>query len=163
MWCSRLQSVLAKREPCWVLIDNVQERIVCIKGTPGCKNKLILIDSQLFGKTNGVTFIFIEKLGDTFLPDQFWQCLSFASLSVPSSMAFSPDFWSCEPTLKPLYCCDMKLCGDWVGIYGLNGYYQLQSQLRIMQFNSKKVRWNSDIAQNIYLIACLLLSTHNLS
>ena len=63
-------------------------------------------------KTNGANFIFLKKFGEKCLPGQ----------------------------LKPLYCCDMKLCGDWVGIYGLNGYYQLQSQLRIMQFNLKKVR-----------------------
>ena len=33
-----------------------------IKGTPGYKNKLSLIDSQLLLKTNGANYIFIEKL-----------------------------------------------------------------------------------------------------
>ena len=86
---------------------------------------------------NGAPFIFIEKLGNEVLPGQFWPCLSFASLSVPSGMALSPDFLSCGPKLRPLYCCDMNLCGDGVGRQGLNGFRQLLSQLRIMHFNSK--------------------------
>ena len=80
------------------------------KWTPGYKNKFILIDSQWLVKTNGATFIFIGKLGNKFLPGQFWLCLSFASLSVTSGLAPSPDFWSCEPKLRHLYCFDMKLC-----------------------------------------------------
>ena len=64
---------------------------------------------------NGDTFMFVGKVGDKFLPGQFWPCLSFASLSVPSGMALSPDFLSCGPKLGPLYCCDMNLFGDVVG------------------------------------------------
>ena len=63
-------------------------------------------------KTNGAIFIFKEKLGNKFLPGQFWPCPSFASLSVPSDMALSPDFLSCGPKLRPFDCCDMELCGD---------------------------------------------------
>ena len=37
-----------------------------IKGTPGYKNMLIFIDSQRLVKTNGATFIFIDKLGIKF-------------------------------------------------------------------------------------------------
>ena len=55
-------------------------RIYTIKATPGYKNKFILIDSQWLVKTNGATFIFIEKLGNKFLPGQFWPCLSFSVL-----------------------------------------------------------------------------------
>ena len=86
-----------------------------IKGTPGYKNKLIWIDSQWLVKTNGAIVFFIGKLRRKFLPDQFWSCLSFASLSVPSGIALSPAFWSCGPKLRPLYYCDMKLCGETVG------------------------------------------------
>ena len=86
-----------------------------IKGTPGYENKLTLIDSHWLVKTNGVTFIFVWSLGDKFLPSQFWPFLSFSSLSVPSGMALSPEFLSCGPKLRPLYCCDMNLCCDGVG------------------------------------------------
>ena len=48
-----------------------------LKGNPGYKNKLILIDSHWLVKTNVVSFIFIEKLGNTYLPGQFWPCLAF--------------------------------------------------------------------------------------
>ena len=51
-----------------------------LEGTPGYKHKLILIDSQWLVKTNGATFIFIEKLGNKSLPGQFWPCLSFSAL-----------------------------------------------------------------------------------
>ena len=80
--------------------------------TPDYKNKLILIDSQWLVKTNGATFFFLEKLGNKFLLGQFWPCLSFVSLSVPSGMALGPDFWSCGSKLGPLYWCDMILCND---------------------------------------------------
>ena len=89
------------------------------KGTPGHKNKLILIDSRWLVKTNSATSIFIGKLGNTFMPGQFWPCLSFASLSGPSSMALSPDFWSCGPKLRPLHWCDMNLFSDGVTTWGL--------------------------------------------
>ena len=46
--------------------------LVTIIGTSSYKNKLILIDSQLV-KTNGATFIFIEKSGNKFLAGQFWR------------------------------------------------------------------------------------------
>ena len=108
-----------------------------IKENPGNKYKLIFIHCQWLVKTNGVTSIFIEKLGNTFLPGQFWPCLCFASLSVPSGMGQSPDFSSCGPKLRPLYCCDMKLCGDGVGRQDLNRSRQLLSQLRLKHFNSK--------------------------
>ena len=85
------------------------------KGTLGYKNKLIFIDCQWLVKINGATFIFIGKLGNKSLPGQFWPCLSFASLLVPSSMAPSLDFWSCGQKFRPLYCCDMNLFGDGVG------------------------------------------------
>ena len=124
-----------------------------IKGTLGYENKLFIIDSQWLMKTNGATFIFTGKLGNEFLRGQFWNCLSFASLSVPSGMALSPDFLSCWPKLRPLYCCDMKLCDDGVWRYGLNGSRQLLSQLRIMHFNSKIISWDSAMAQNKFLLA----------
>ena len=127
-----------------------------IKGTPGYENKLIFIDSQLLLKTKGATFNFMEKLGNRFLPGQFWPCLSFASLSVPSGMAQSPDFWSCGPQLRPLYCCDLKLCCGGVGRWGLIGSLQLLSQLKIMHLNSKIISQNSDIAQNEFLLAYFL-------
>ena len=38
------------------------------KGTPGYKSKLLLIGCQWSVKTNGATFIFVGKLGNTFLP-----------------------------------------------------------------------------------------------
>ena len=60
-------------------------------------------------------FIFVRKSGNQFLTVQFWPCLPFASLSVPSGMALSPDFLSCGLNLRPLYCCNMNLCGDGVG------------------------------------------------
>ena len=85
-----------------------------IKETPGYKNNSTLIESQLLVKTNSATFIFIGKLSNKFLPGQFWPCLSFASLSVPSCIALSPDFWSCGPKIRPLHGCDMKLCNDGV-------------------------------------------------
>ena len=62
------------------------------KGTPAFKTTLIFTDCQLLVKTNGATYIFIEKLDNTFLPGQFWLRLSFASLSVPLGMGLSPDF-----------------------------------------------------------------------
>ena len=82
-----------------------------IKGTPGYKNKLILIDCQWLVKTNGSIFNFIGKSGNKLLPGQFWLCLTFASLSVDSGIALSPDFWSCGPKIRRVYCCDMKLFG----------------------------------------------------
>ena len=69
----------------------------CVKGTPGYENKLLFIDYHWLVKTNGATFIFERKLCNKFLRGQYWPCLSFASLSVPSGMAISPDFWSCGP------------------------------------------------------------------
>ena len=63
-------------------------------------------------KKNGVAFMFIGKLDNTFLPVQFWPCLYFASLSAPSGLALSPDFGSCEPKLRVFYCCDMNWCDD---------------------------------------------------
>ena len=51
-----------------------------LKGTPGYKNNIIFIDSQLLVKTNGVTFIFNRKLGNKFLPGHFWPCLSYSDL-----------------------------------------------------------------------------------
>ena len=72
-------------------------------------------------ETNGATCIFIEKLGNTFLPGPFWPCLSFASLSVPSGMALSPDFLACGPKLRLLNGCEMNLCVYGLGRYGLNG------------------------------------------
>ena len=80
-------------------------------------------------------------------------CLSFSALR----HGRSPAFLSCGPKLRPLYFCEMNLCGDGVGRYGLNG-----SQLRI-NFNSKIISWNSYIAQNEFLLASLMFSTHNLS
>ena len=85
----------------WVI-----KHCIYIKGTPGYKNKLILIDSQWLVKTNGATCIFIEKLVPKFLPVQFWPCLSFTALS--------PNFLSCGPKFRPFYRCDMKLCCDGV-------------------------------------------------
>ena len=113
-------------------------------------------------KTNGATFNFIRKLGKKILPGQFWPCLSFDSLSVPSGMDLSPDFLSCGPKLRSLYCCDMHLCGHGVGRYDLNGFHQLLSQSRIMHFNSKISSYNSVIALNAFLFGFLMLSTHNL-
>ena len=78
------------------------------KGTAGCKNKFIFIDCQWLVKTNGATFVFIEHLSNKFLPGQFWPCLSFASLSVPSVMVLSPK--SCGPKLRRVYSYDMNLC-----------------------------------------------------
>ena len=111
-----------------------------LKGTPGYKYKSIYIHSQWFLKMNGATFICVEILGKHFGPGQCWSCLWCASLSVPSGMAIRPDFWSCGPLLRPLYCCDKKLCSDGVGRSGLKGFHQLLSQLRIMHFNSKIIR-----------------------
>ena len=62
-----------------------------VKGTPGYKNKLILIDSLSLVKTNGAASTFLAKEGNKCLPGQFWPCLA-ASLSVPSGIALSPDF-----------------------------------------------------------------------
>ena len=76
--------------------------LISFKGNPGYKNNFILIDSRWLVKTNGATFIFIGKLGNKILPVQFWSCLSFASLSVPSGMAQSLDL-SCTPKLRPLF------------------------------------------------------------
>ena len=42
-----------------------------LKGIPGYKYKLILIESQWFVKLNDATSILIEKLGNKFLPGQF--------------------------------------------------------------------------------------------
>ena len=88
----------------------------------------------MISENNGSTLIFIEKLGNKFLPGQFWPCLYFASLSVPSGLALSSDFLSCGPNL---YCCDMKLRGDMPGKYSFYGIHQLLSQLRVMHFNPK--------------------------
>ena len=85
-----------------------------IKGTAGYINKGIFLDCQWSVKTNGATFIFRGTLGNEFLLGQFWPCLSFTSLSVPSGMAPSPDFWSCVPKLRPFLSCDSKLCDDGV-------------------------------------------------
>ena len=49
----------------------------------------------MINKTNGATFMVIEELVNKILPGQFWPCLSFSAL-------------------RPLYCCDMNLCGDGV-------------------------------------------------
>ena len=58
--------------------------MIAFEGTPGYKNKLILIDCQWLVKTNGATFIFIEKLDNKFLPGQFLAlplfCLSFSAI-----------------------------------------------------------------------------------
>ena len=86
-----------------------------LKGPQIMKTSWFPIDCKWLVKLNGATFIFIGKLGNKFLPGQFWPCLSFASLSVSSGMALSPDFWSCGPKLRHLYCCDLKLWGDGVG------------------------------------------------
>ena len=97
-----------------------KEKKTNVKETPG-QNKLFFIDCQWLVKTNCATFIFIGKLGNKYCLASFGP----ASLSVPSSMLLSPDLSSCGPKLMPLYCCDMKLCGDGVGRYGLNGSHQL--------------------------------------
>ena len=79
------------------------------KGTPGYKQKLILIDSQRFVKT---------KLGDKLLPLASFGPASLLPLfQYPrgSGMALSPVFLSCGPKLRPLCCCDIHLCGDGVG------------------------------------------------
>ena len=52
----------------------------CLKGPQVIKKNEIFIDSQWLMKANGATFIFIEKLGNKFLPGQFWACLSFSAL-----------------------------------------------------------------------------------
>ena len=62
-------------------------------------------------KTNGATFLIMEELGKTFLPGQFWPGLSFSALRHGPS----PDFLSCGPKLRSLYCCDMNFSGDEVG------------------------------------------------
>ena len=41
------------------------------------------------------------------------------------------------PKLRPFYCCDLRLCVDRVGRYGVNGFHHLLSQLRNMHFKSK--------------------------
>ena len=51
-----------------------------LKGTQAYKNKWDLFNSQWWVKTNGATSIFIEKLGNKFLPGQFWPCLPFSAL-----------------------------------------------------------------------------------
>ena len=122
----------------YIFLSQVIEYLtqVKLKGTPGY-DKLNFIDCQWLVKTNGATFIFIEKLGNTFLLGLVWPCPFFASLSVPSGMALSPDFLCCGPKLRPLCCCNLNLCGDGVRRWGLNVFHQLLSQLRILPFNSK--------------------------
>ena len=144
-WTTHYQSN-GKRLGCPALINP-------IKGTPGYKNKYIFIDCQWLVKTNGAAFIFIGKLGNKFLPGQFWPCLSSAYPSVPSGIAISPDFWSCGPKHRPLYCCDMKLWSDGVRRWGLNGSRQLRSKLRIIHFNWKiiKIRLMNKINFNLRL------------
>ena len=75
-----------------------------LKGIPGYKNWLNLIDIQRLVKWNGATFIFVEKLGSKCLPVQFWPDLCFASLSVTSGilpLVVISDL--VEPKLRPLY------------------------------------------------------------
>ena len=129
------------------------------KGTPGYKNKLIFIDCQWLLNTSGSTSIFIKKWGNKFLPGQFWPCLSFVALRHGPKYLFLI-LWT---KTQPLYFCDMKLCDDGIGRQVLNGTRQLLSQLRIMYFNSKIITLHSDIAQKEFLLAFLLISTHNLS
>ena len=132
---------------------------ICIletfKGTPGYRNKLILIHSQWLVSTNGATFIFIGKLGNKFLPVQFWPSLSSSALRHGPKSWFLILWTKAHASLLLWY----KLCGDGVVRYGLNGSHQLLSKLRIMHLNSKIICSNSDIGQNEFL----LLSTHDLS
>ena len=79
----------------WFLVNNhmaLEMILGMFTGTPDLKNKLILIDSQWLVKINGATIFFMEKLRNKFLRGQFWPCLTFAPLSVPSGMAQNPDF-----------------------------------------------------------------------
>ena len=64
----------------------VKFRFPVIKETPGYRHKLILIDSQWLVKTNGATFIFIEKLGKKF-------CLASFGPASPLPLFQCPQAW----------------------------------------------------------------------
>ena len=66
-----------------------EDEVRNIKGTPDSKNKLTFIDCRLV-KTNGATFIFLRKLGNTFFRGSFWPFLSFTSLAVSSLLKHGP-------------------------------------------------------------------------
>ena len=105
-----------------------------LEGTPGYQNKLIFIHCKLLVKASGATFMFIGKFGYMFSPGQCWPCLSFSALRHGLKSLFLL-LW----TKAQAYCCDMNLCGGWVGKQGLNGSRQLLSQLRTMPLNSKVI------------------------
>ena len=92
----------------WPFTFKFTDDMYDIKETPGYKNKLIFIDCQWLVKTDDATFIFIEKLGNTFLPGQFWPCLSFSDLRHGPKSWFLVLCTKAQASLLLWY----ELCGD---------------------------------------------------